>query len=433
MTVTATQDALEAFFIDPRVVELCELLRTSDDLLDVINLSENQHSSILAWLLDPREGHGQGDQILRDLLIAATTSARSIDALDRRGRTYRFFSAWPPSRIRTATFGSAFVARELGINARERVDLFVIDPQNHFILVIENKAGMNHSDHQLDSYKNKFDEISSSNSNLKSYDCAFIALDRYFQGDDEKKLPSANTWLHIGYEWLQVSANRALMHMERGNNAARLVVSYCNRQTDWESPQNKRSIVLASALHHDHSDAIKHLLSTSIKRIETEWLSSRAPTAELEFMLQNRSLGDLLRETQGMASVASSLLARVPGLTTDSLEHGRAWMDICPTGWEKYSNGDWWPVYLSITHSNKEKTQFRVSLVWNSHHSRSEAEAQQLRGLLAAYDQRFSTHSDASRRWIVLDKNSSIQELFHRVSEVFAHLKKLLEVSNAPP
>lgn len=216
--------------------------------------------------------------------------------------------------------------------------------------------------------------------------------------------------------------------MERGNNAARLVVSYCNRQTDWDSPQSKRSIELASALHHDHSDAIKRLLSMSIKRIETEWLSSRAPPAELEFMLQNRSLGDLLRETQGMASVASSLLARVPGLTTDSLEHGRVWMDICPTGWEKYFNGDWWPVYLSITYSNKDRTQFRVSLVWNSHHARSEAEAKQLRWLLAEYDQRFSTHSDASRRWIVLDKNLGLQELFHRVPEVFAHLKKLLEV-----
>jgi len=434
LDVTAnTEESLEAFFIDPRVVELCELLRVSDDLLDVINLSENQHSSMLAWLLDPREGHGQGDQILRDLLIAATTSARSTNILDGRGRTSRFFSAWPPSRIRTATFGSAFVARELGISARERVDLFVIDPQNHFILVIENKAGMNHSGNQLDSYRRKFDEIASSNPSLKDYDCAFIALDRYFQGDDEKEHPSASTWLHIGYDWLQVSANRALMHMERGNNAARLVVSYCNRQTDWDSPHNRRSIELASALHHDHSDAIKRLLSMSIKRIETEWLSSRAPPAELEFMLQNRSLGDLLRETQGMASVASSLLARAPGLTTDSLEHGRVWMDICPTGWEKYFNGDWWPVYLSIIYSNKDRTQFRVSLVWNSHHARSETEAKQLRGLLAEYDPRFSTHSESSRRWIVLDKNLSLQELFHRVPEVFARLKKLLEVRSVNP
>lgn len=87
------EEALEAFFIDPRVVELCELLRVSDDLLDVINLSENQHSNMLAWLLDPREGHGQGDQILRDLLIAATTHARSTAVLDGRGRTSRFFSA----------------------------------------------------------------------------------------------------------------------------------------------------------------------------------------------------------------------------------------------------------------------------------------------------------------------------------------------------
>lgn len=45
--------------------------------LDVISLSENQHSDILAWMLDAREGHGQGGEILRDLLVSASTRAAS--------------------------------------------------------------------------------------------------------------------------------------------------------------------------------------------------------------------------------------------------------------------------------------------------------------------------------------------------------------------
>jgi hypothetical protein len=214
--------------------------------------------------------------------------------------------------------------------------------------------------------------------------------------------------------------------MERGNNAARLVVNYCNRQTDWESPQEKKAIEIASGLHHEHVDAIKYLLSVSIKRVEAEWLSSRAPTAELLFMLQNRSLGSILRETQGMASVAASLLARVPGLGADSLEHGRVWLEACPIGWEKYFDGDWWPVYLSITYSDKERSRFRLALVWNSHYARSEREAEYLRRLLGNYKSQFTTHGDVTRRRIVLEKDISLGDVFTRVQEIFAQLSALL-------
>lgn len=72
MTTADVEDSLEELLADPRLVELCELQRTGDEVLDVISLSENQHSDILAWLLDAREGHGQGDEILRDLLISAS-------------------------------------------------------------------------------------------------------------------------------------------------------------------------------------------------------------------------------------------------------------------------------------------------------------------------------------------------------------------------
>lgn len=56
-------------------MKLCELQRTGDEVLDVISLSENQHSDILAWFLDAKEGHGQGGEILRDLLISASARA----------------------------------------------------------------------------------------------------------------------------------------------------------------------------------------------------------------------------------------------------------------------------------------------------------------------------------------------------------------------
>jgi hypothetical protein len=75
----------------------------------------------------------------------SATQAVAECGLDGRSTTSRFFAEWSPSRIQTASFGSVFTARELGLKATERVDLFVIDPDNRFVLLIENKAGTAHS------------------------------------------------------------------------------------------------------------------------------------------------------------------------------------------------------------------------------------------------------------------------------------------------
>ena len=199
--------ALDRLMADEDLMTLCELQCTGDEVLDVISLSENQHSDILGWLLDPREGHGQGDQILRDLLTAASMKAASMESgLDGRGATKRFFSAWSPSRIRTTGFGSAFYARELGMKASDRVDLFVIDPQNKFILLIENKAGAGHNEEQLKRYRKSFEETVAKNSHLRDYDHVFIALDRDFDVQNCVNRPCANAWLHLGYDWLKTSA-----------------------------------------------------------------------------------------------------------------------------------------------------------------------------------------------------------------------------------
>lgn len=51
---------LYSFLSDDRLVDLVECVKVSDDFLDVISLSETQHSDMLAWCLHPNEGHGQG-------------------------------------------------------------------------------------------------------------------------------------------------------------------------------------------------------------------------------------------------------------------------------------------------------------------------------------------------------------------------------------
>lgn len=422
------QAGLEALMADLRLVELCELQRTGDEVLDVIRLSENQHSDILAWMLDAKEGHGQGDEILRDLLVSASTLAASGDSgLDGRGATARFFAAWPPSRIRTTSFGAAFTARELGMSASQRVDLFVIDAQNKFILLIENKAGVDHREGQLDQYRQSFNEAVAGNPRIRDYDQVCIALDRRFDGDGMASRPSSESWLHLGYNWLKTSATRALMHVVRGNAAARLVVSYCNRQTDWESPNDEKCLQLAADLHQSYPEAVKHLVSFSRGRVEREWLTNRTGAeAYLLFLLQNKSAVALLKGTQGMASVKAALLAKLPSLRRENVKHKRAWLDMCPTGWEQFEGEEWWPVFLNVCYADEVQSRYTLALCWNADNARTQAGAEDLRRRLTSVEPKFGKHNDSRWRRVVLERSVGLADLLKRMAELDIRLSKAL-------
>lgn len=417
----ATNEAIEAFLCDPKLSELCEILKIGDDILDVINLSENQHSDFLAWLFDPREGHGQGDQIVRDLLMSATQAASEC-GLDGRSTTSRFFDEWPPSRIRTTSFGSVFTARELGLKATERVDLFVIDPDNKFVILIENKAGTAHSEDQLEGYRASWQQAVISNPHLKHYNSVFIALDRDFIGGDWSERPSSGYWLHLGYDWLKASADRALLHVERGNAAARLVVSYCNRQTDWESPLSRRAITLAAELHQLHGTAVRHMLGATLGRLEKGWLQDGS-SSHMIFMLQNKATFSLLRDTQGMASIKETLAAKLAGLSRDHIQHARAWLDLCPPGWEQFESDDWWPVYLHVSYSDSTKSKYDIALILDVGHAKSASEGERLREYLKLFDSGFGKRQGNSWRKVVLDRELGVVDLVRRLELHAARLK----------
>jgi hypothetical protein len=226
----------------------------------------------------------------------------------------------------------------------------------------------------------------------------------------------------LGYEWLKASADRALLHVERGNAAARLVVSYCNRQTDWESPSSQRAITLAAELHQSHGLAVRHMLEASTGRLEKCWLQDGSST-HMMFMLQNKAAFSLLRDTQGMASIKETLVAKVPGFSRKSIEHARAWLDICPPGWEQFKGEQWWPVYFNVRYSDSTKTKYDVALILDVGFAKSEAEGEQLRDYLKVFDNRFVKHQGTSWRKVVLNRELGIIDLVHKLAEHANRLK----------
>lgn len=406
------QLSFDAFFVDPRLSQLSERLRIADDVLEIISIGENQHSDLLAWMFDSREGHAQGDEILKDLLLAASVRANASDGhLDGRSETAQFFKDWSPSRIRTTSFASSFIVRELVVIAGSRIDLFVVDPQNQFIVVIENKKGGSLTTDQLDRYRDAISSEVQNHQVLKHFRRVFLALKKDLELLDEDEQQPSPFWLALDYEWLDQAAKRAAHQVSRGNAAAGLVMSYCQQQTGWESSVDKEVSDLAIGLCLDYSDEIGKLVKLG-GRPEKKWFAAMDDAGLSDdvwcFVLQNRSLIEKLCRVHGFAAIKGMLLKAMPGFPADSIEHKRVWLDLCPRGGEVLEV-DWWAAHLNIHHSKDDK--FNLDFCWNTKNLPAGVDSALVRDEISKVIPELSKWPDSSWRRVRLKSSLTKSEL----------------------
>jgi len=365
---------LYAFLRDTNLVELIEQNKTTDDLFDVIKLTENQHSDTLAWCMNPNEGHSQGDAVIKDFLEAGY--AASVDPIwDNK----RFFEKWTPGRIRTSSFGAAFVTREFSVEVdngtkKGRLDLFLIDPQNKMLITIENKAGANLTAEQLERYVKAVKAEVSSRPVFSDYDQAFIVLDRDLKDYPEDAIESlGKRWALLDYSWLEASAKRARFQLARDKNAAQLLVAYCQKQTEWESPAEQRISELAADLALAHPQVVEAMREVR-KESVLDWKpkSLEGAIGELRlFQAQYPQVCEQLTGIQGVATIVQQLVRSMPSLNQDLIETGRTWFNATPAQTvDLLRDGDdaFWPVYINVYRdaraSRPDAPKFNLRLVW---------------------------------------------------------------------
>ncbi|ADV28441.1 hypothetical protein Psesu_2609 [Pseudoxanthomonas suwonensis 11-1] len=408
MGIHTTRD-FERLMADPRLAELNELQRGASDAFDLIELSENQNSNILAWLFDSREGHGQGDEILRDLLLYASKRAMTIEPTKSRwlGQTQpstrRFFERWTPSRIRTTSFCGAFAVREFGFDRQGRSDLAIIDEHNQLIVVIENKTKTKHTEAQLNRYQKAFEDAIEKNRRLSKFVIAFIAMSEDFDYDEEGKQPCADTWLHVGYGWLKASADRAVRQVERGNASAQLVASYCTERTQWEDPLDRKRTLIAAALLRDYPEAIRELHRFVGPRMTAAWFEhEEQPSSAMLFILQNRGTAKLLSELERPEAIAIQIMALLELESDDGVESRRSGISIRAPHVEHLSRDNWWVSYFNIEHSRApdettNEVRYRVTLVLKPEKFHNKTDAAHFRAKYAMINSAFGSNSDRTR------------------------------------
>ncbi|MGW7772310.1 PDDEXK-like family protein [Pseudomonas machongensis] len=183
MTLESLVDALYADSDVQRMLALS----THSDALQICFPKEVNVSRFLAWLIDPTQGHGLGDQAIKSLLTRAGQSSH-VENLSLNDR--RFLAA---SNVQTLAFSSLLVMTEaeLGLRNQKRyIDVLALDPAAKIYIAIENKFGHHEGEDQTKTYYEALDNL------YPNYRGIHIFLDGH-END-----PEHGQWIPVGYTWL---------------------------------------------------------------------------------------------------------------------------------------------------------------------------------------------------------------------------------------
>ena len=176
------ENAINSFFADSNVQRLLTSTATWQPL-QICYPREVNMSRMLAWLIDPSQGHGLGDMALQSLLIRAWTNADDSDI----STTVRHFLA--PSNVMTEGFSSVVVTTEVDLD-KCSLDVLAVDASQRRFIAIENKFGAKESEKQLRKYRKALEKLFP----------GFLGI--YIFLDSNEYQPSDPSWISVGYDWL---------------------------------------------------------------------------------------------------------------------------------------------------------------------------------------------------------------------------------------
>jgi len=426
-------DSIAALCADSQWAELVERGRGTADIFDIISIRETQHSDMLAWMFDARKGHGQNDAIFRDFLLAVYESGSlemPADRIKGKGLTRDFICDWTPTRIMTTSFASAMFFREYRLPGDKGesaciLDLLVVDPENRFIIAIENKAGARLTKEQLGKYVTRLRKSRLSRGAFSQFDMAFVALDRDFN-DDPESVGCDPRWARLSYAWLERAARRAELAEQRGNRDASIVLSYARQQFHYQSPNTREIKRIARSLAIRHPDAVAEIRSEGeFLRNPIDWTTARLSSAGrkgqlLRLFHQHRDACDELLDLTRIEMLHGAILDAEQSDELDDLDRvdmRRACVFYRPRH-SVPSIGDFWPLYVRVALLNDD---IHVSIRWRP---RLVVMADRLR-YAAVLEQKFNGKK------LSTNGGTLLTEKFADIEAASAAVRRMLDCCNA--
>ncbi len=414
---------------DPRLGRVTEALKRSNDIFNIIDPTENQHSDILKWLFDPREGHGQGDAILKDFLTAAYGNSYENVHSNRE-----FFEIWTPSRIARTGFHSVICAREYSLPSGKRLDLLLVDTVNKIIVVVENKHGARLGAQQLEGY---YDEVSTLRRRpaFSEFSTAHIVLDRNYGGaqeEDRNRTTPWNRWAFLDYQWLEAGARRAELQLKRGNQSAGLVIAYCQKQSDYVAPEEQEVDDTLADLAREYRPVISRLheaLQTKVVALTPGSLNSLDGELWI-FANHHPELVERLQAKAELAFIESRFRAYHPNKKLETrFGKGRFW--LFDESWYCFfaEHALRWPVCIHIWEMRQTtdgEPKFAMGIQYRPLSVADERKSQMRQALAREFPELQKGRQNASFRLLGKTPNVAEQELAPRAQELYVRLASAL-------
>jgi hypothetical protein len=142
--------SLEKFILDTNIEKLEKKLREFN-IFDVLQVSRREtiHSSVLKWLLDPKENHGMNDYFLKVFLKKALdlNSYKNIN------------QELSPIIIDTLDLKNSLVETEKNLSDSRRTDISITNKDIRYYILIENKLFAGEGNEQTEEYVKQGDTL----------------------------------------------------------------------------------------------------------------------------------------------------------------------------------------------------------------------------------------------------------------------------------
>lgn len=243
------QQALQNLILDDDLERLEDLL-ADFNLFDVLGIAraELQHSTFLAWLLDPRGSHGLRDYFLRAFLSQAAREASKLGI----GEITPFdVDSWNLREIEIAT-------------ERHRIDILILGRSDEFVCLIENKIGSGEHGNQLSRYLDTVE---------KEYELTPFPIFLTPEGNPPETEADAERYVPIDYGKIAGLIDRVLQ--ARRSTISASVCDFLEQyaRTLRRHILNDRDNIdeLANRIYDNHRDAIDLIIKAQSNRDAIVW------------------------------------------------------------------------------------------------------------------------------------------------------------------
>ncbi|WP_257253144.1 MULTISPECIES: PD-(D/E)XK nuclease family protein [unclassified Endozoicomonas] len=353
-------ELVEQFIVDPRYQQAV-VYNQYRQIFDVISPGETSLSKVIAWLLNPKEGHGLGDYFIKALLRDAVANDREIFPLTLLD-------------VEQLALQNLNVCVEYlhayGENKRY-IDILATDLSNKLIIVVEHKYGSKEQNNQLAAYSQWAESLVENDPDLRLVRILMDGHETFtreiLQSSEQEK------WAIVSHQWL-ITALENIVHTDSLQESARWVLKdlliHLTSRYDLDASFAEPYAFIKS-MASDHRELVKNsrlieVETTDGKRHKLyewddvdflQWKSvlmseQYSQIGQLhQFLVQNASLLLSLEQYHHLEWIEEKLNQTFPGQYTCDLYPGvKTYLEIFKNDWEKFQNKeqDYWPFYLEL-------------------------------------------------------------------------------------